>query len=141
MTVDGAIFIVVLVIALALFSYALVRRLQLVMVGRPEWRFDRPLTRTAGFFVLVFGQKKLFKEKVGLIHFFVFWGFIVIAFGTLQILAEGIRLGFVFPWSDSYGFNMAKDILRRGCSSWSTSVTSTASPGWSPAARQPSSSG
>ena len=61
--------------------------------------------------MLVFGQKKLFKERVGIIHFFIFWGFIVIAFGTLQIIAEGIHPGFVFPWSDSYGFNMAKDIL------------------------------
>ena len=111
MTVSGAIFIVVLVIALAFFAWALNRRVQYVMLGRPESRFDRPLARTAGFFVLVFGQKKLFKERVGIIHFFVFWGFIVIAFGTLQIIAEGIHPGFTFPWAESYTFLFIKDLL------------------------------
>jgi len=111
MTVSGAIFIVVLVIALAFFAWALNRRVQYVMLGRPESRFDRPLARTAGFFVLVFGQKKLFKERVGIIHFFIFWGFIVIAFGTLQIIAEGIHPGFTFPWAESYTFLFIKDLL------------------------------
>ncbi len=111
MTIDGAVFIVVLVITLALFSYALVRRIQYMLVGVPEWRFDQPVRRTAGFFWFVFGQRKLFKEKVGVIHFFIFWGFIVIAFGTLQIIAEGIHPGFAFPWTESYGFMFAKDVL------------------------------
>jgi Fe-S oxidoreductase len=111
MTINGAVFVVVLVIVLVLFTYALVQRVQYVSVGRPEWRFDRPVTRTVGFLGLVFGQWKLFKERVGIIHFFVFWGFIVIAFGTLQIIAEGIHPGFAFPWTQNYGFMMAKDIL------------------------------
>ncbi len=111
MTVSGAIFIAVLVIALAFFAWALSRRVQYVMIGRPESRFDRPLTRTLGFVGLVFGQKKLFKERVGIIHFFIFWGFIVIAFGTLQIIAEGIHPGFTFPWAESYAFLFIKDLL------------------------------
>jgi Fe-S oxidoreductase len=111
MTISGAIFIVVLVIALTFFAWALNRRVQYVMLGRPESRFDRPVTRTVGFVGLVFGQKKLFKERVGIIHFFVFWGFIVIAFGTLQIIAEGIHPGFTFPWAESYAFLFIKDLL------------------------------
>jgi Fe-S oxidoreductase/nitrate reductase gamma subunit len=81
------------------------------MLGRPEARWDHPLTRTAGFVSLVFGQKKLFKERVGIIHFFIFWGFIVIAFGTLQIIAEGISPGFTFPWAESSAFLFIKDLL------------------------------
>ena len=111
MTINGAIFIVVLVIALAFFAYAVGQRMRYVMMGRPEWRFDRPVTRTLGFIGLVFGQRKLFKEWVGIIHFFIFWGFIVIAFGTLQIIAEGIHPGFTFPWGGSYVFLFIKDVL------------------------------
>ena len=111
MTISGAIFVALLVITLAFFAWALNRRVQYVMIGRPEPRFDRPVTRTLGFFWLVFGQKKLFKERVGVIHFFVFWGFIVIAFGTLQIIAEGIHPGFTFPWAESYAFLFIKDLL------------------------------
>jgi Fe-S oxidoreductase len=110
-TISGAIFIAVLVIALAFFVWAVSRRVQYVMIGRPESRFDRPITRTLGFVALVFGQKKLFKERVGIIHFFIFWGFIVIAFGTLQIIAEGIHPGFTFPWAESYAFLFIKDLL------------------------------
>jgi Fe-S oxidoreductase len=111
MTIDGAIFIVVLVASLVLFTFALTRRVRYMLVGQPEWRFDQPVKRTAGFVWLVFGQRKLFKERVGVIHFFIFWGFIVIAFGTLQIIAEGIHPGLLFPWASNYGFLMAKDIL------------------------------
>ncbi len=111
MTVSGAIFIAVLVLSLAFFAYALARRVGFVMLGRPESRWDRPVARTAGFVTLVFGQKKLFKERVGVIHFFIFWGFIVIAFGTLQIIAEGISPGFTFPWADNYTFLFIKDLL------------------------------
>jgi Fe-S oxidoreductase len=110
-TVSGAIFIVLLVITLGFFAWALNRRVQYVMIGRPESRFDHPVTRTVGFVGLVFGQKKLFKERVGVIHFFIFWGFIVIVFGTLQIFAEGIHPGFTFPWAESYAFLFIKDLL------------------------------
>ena len=48
---------------------------------------------------------------MGVIHFFIFWGFIVIAFGTLQIIAEGIHPGFTFPWAESYAFLFIKDLL------------------------------
>ena len=111
MTVSGVVFIVVLVITLAFFAWALARRVQYVMIGRPEPRFDRPVTRTLGFIGFVFGQKKLFKERVGVIHFFIFWGFIIIAFGTLQMIAEGIHPGFKFPWAESYAFLFIKDLL------------------------------
>ena len=111
MSVSGAIFVAVLVVALAFFAYAVGRRVQYVMIGRPESRFDHPVTRTLGFVGLVFGQRKLFKERVGVIHFFIFWGFIVIVFGTLQILAEGIHPGFTFPWAASSAFLFIKDLL------------------------------
>ncbi len=111
MTTTGIVFIVVLVVALAAFAYFLGQRVQYVLVGRPEYRFDHLPRRFGGFLYFVFGQRKLFKEWVGTIHFFIFWGFIVIAFGTLQIIAEGIRVGFKFPWAENFGFLLAKDVL------------------------------
>ncbi len=111
MTVTGIVFVIVLVAALAVFAYALTRRVQYVLLGRPERRFDQVGRRFGGFVYLVFGQRKLFKERVGVIHFFIFWGFIIIAFGTLQIIAEGISPGFTFPWAESYGFLFVKDLI------------------------------
>lgn len=111
MTVTGIVFVVVLAAALCVFSYALAQRVQHVLLGRPEYRLDHLGRRLAGFVYFVFGQRKLFREWVGTVHFFIFWGFIIIAFGTLQIIAEGIRPGFAFPWAESFGFLLAKDLL------------------------------
>jgi hypothetical protein len=108
----SAIFLVLLLAALALFVYQLLPRVRYLLVGRPERRTDQALRRTAGFLVLVFGQKKLFKERVGVIHFFIFWGFIVIAFGTLQVVGEALKDGFTLPLiGDSRGFYLLKDLL------------------------------
>lgn len=112
MTINAIVFWVVLVIALGLFGYALTGRVRYLMLGRPEPRTDQVARRTGGFFVLVFGQKKLLKERVGIIHLFIFWGFIVIAFGTLQVIGEGVHKGFVLPWLGSQQwFFLLKDVL------------------------------
>ena len=97
MTLTAGIFLVVLLVALAVFGVFLVRRVQYVLVGQPEARHDRLGARAGGFVVYVLGQKKLFKEPVGIVHFIIFWGFIVIAFGALQIIGEGLWEAFSLP--------------------------------------------
>ena len=97
MTLTAVIFLVVLVAALAVFAVFLTRRVQYVLVGRPESRSDHLGTRAGGFVVYVLGQKKLFKEPVGIVHFVIFWGFLIIAFGTLQIIGEGLWEAFSLP--------------------------------------------
>lgn len=111
MSTTAIAFTVVVVLAVAAFGYFLMRRVQYLLLGVPERRFDQPLVRTAGFISLVLGQRRLFKKPVGIIHFFMFWGFIVIAFGTLQLIAEGVRAGAVLPWGGNAVFNLVKDIL------------------------------
>ena len=112
MTYTSSAFIVVLLIAVSLFVYFLVPRVQYLLLGRPEPRLDQVVLRTGGFLLLVFGQKKLLKERVGIIHLVIFWGFIVIAIGTLQVVGEGLREGFSLPViGDSRGFYLLKDIL------------------------------
>ena len=90
MTATPAIFLAALVVALAGFAFFVTRRVRYLLLGQPEDRSDQLGRRTSGFVVYVLGQKKLFKEPVGVLHFFIFWGFIVIAFGALQIIGEGL---------------------------------------------------
>ena len=97
MTITSEIFIAVFAVALAGFAFFLTKRVRYVLVGQPEDRSDQVGKRTSGFLVYVLGQKKLFKEPVGILHFFIFWGFIVIAFGALQIIGEGLYAGFSLP--------------------------------------------
>ena len=111
MSDTAIVFVVVLLLAVGAFGYFLTRRVQFLLLGVSERRLDQPMTRAAGFLVLFFGQRKLFKKWVGIIHFLIFWGFIIIAFGTLQVIAEGVTQGTVLPWGGNAVFNLIKDVL------------------------------
>ncbi|MBI4041120.1 MAG: 4Fe-4S dicluster domain-containing protein [Deltaproteobacteria bacterium] len=74
------------------FFYRLFRYLQL---GKYENRFDQIPLRLKTFAIGVLGQNKMFKDFLpGLLHAFVFWGFIIISVGTLELFVEGIFDGF-----------------------------------------------
>jgi Fe-S oxidoreductase len=96
-TYTAALFLAAVALSLSLFAFFVTRRVQYLLLGRPERRLDHPGRRLAGLLVFVFGQRKVLKEPVGLIHFVIFWGFIVIAFGALQIIGEGLHVGFSLP--------------------------------------------
>ena len=76
---------VYLIIAIAAFGaagYFLYQRVfKLVLVGKPAERFDQPIRRLIGALPLIFGQRKVLqrvslKDRAGLAHFFIFWGFL-----------------------------------------------------------------
>ena len=57
------------------------RAVRLILLGKPSLRFDQPLRRLVGAISPVFGQRKVLqsvslRDKAGLAHFFIFWGFI-----------------------------------------------------------------
>lgn len=78
-----------------------VRRLIAIMrlAKEPAPRTDQPGRRLQGVFTYVFGQKKLFKEPVpGLMHFLIFWGFVILTVGTLEAFASGLHRAWGFSW-------------------------------------------
>ena len=97
MTVTSVIFLAAFAVALAGFAFFVTRRVRYVLLGQSEDRSDQLGRRTSGFVVYVLGQKKLFREPIGILHFFIFWGFIVIAFGALQIIGQGLSASFSLP--------------------------------------------
>ena len=68
--------------ALAVSNYIFYRRvISLIMLGKAENRFDQPLRRLGRFLAVVLAQKKVLqrvslRDKAGLGHVFVFWGFL-----------------------------------------------------------------
>ena len=58
------------------------RVFRLVLLGKSTNRFDHPLRRVIGAIPLVFGQRKVLqgvsvrRDRAGLAHFFIFWGFL-----------------------------------------------------------------
>ncbi len=70
-------------VAFALSGLLLYRRIfRLILLGRPSARFDRLGRRVLGAIPLIFGQRKVLqsvslrKDRAGLAHLFIFWGFI-----------------------------------------------------------------
>jgi Fe-S oxidoreductase/nitrate reductase gamma subunit len=46
----------------------------------------------------VFGQRRLLDDLIsGFAHFLVFWGFVIIAFGTINFFGKGFYIGFHIP--------------------------------------------
>ena len=84
--------IVVPVVAAAWLFWDRARRhVAMLRQGRPLDRSDRPLERIKGLGVFVFGQKRLLRDPgPGLMHFFIFWGFIVLLATTGNYLTNGL---------------------------------------------------
>ena len=73
------------------------RLIRWILKGKNENRFDHVGRRLKKVLINVFGQKRLLKEPLaGIMHFFIFWGFIFITIGTIEVLMSGIFPGFSF---------------------------------------------
>ena len=71
------------VAAFAAAGWFLYRRVfRLVLLGKPAGRFDQPMRRLFGALPYIFGQRKVLqrvslrRDRAGLAHFFIFWGFL-----------------------------------------------------------------
>lgn len=108
-----AAFIIVLAVALGLFARAIGQRYRILRLGQPESRFNRPVERVKSLLVYVLGQKKVLDELYpGIMHLFIFWGFLVLGLGELQFFGEGLFPGFSLPLlGKSAVFYLAQDLF------------------------------
>jgi Fe-S oxidoreductase len=85
--------LIVVPVAIAAWSFWLRarRHIEVLRAGRPLDRSDRPWERLKGLGVFVFGQKRLLRDLgPGLMHFFIFWGFMVLLATTGNYLTNGL---------------------------------------------------
>ena len=84
--------------ALAVFAFSIASKLWLMARMAPENRIDRPWQRLGLLLRIGFGQSKLVareKERsAGAMHFFIFWGFMVLALREVVLIGESYRPGF-----------------------------------------------
>ena len=91
MEIDNIIFTCILIFALSLFSFNLWKIIRNICLGKAKNRFDQPLKRTIILLKIAFGQTKLFARPVsGVLHALVYWGFLVITIGTLEMMVDGV---------------------------------------------------
>src|SRR5712692_7165645 len=90
----GIIFFVLLaVVALALFGQRIAELITLLVKARRANRTDHIEDRIGEFFLIVLGQGGVLRDPIpGIAHFFTFWGFIIIQFGLLNLMLQGFGL-------------------------------------------------
>ena len=80
------IFAIVMVTAFVIFGLEVRRLIAMMLLGRPENRFDHMGQRVGHFASMVLGQRGVLRDPIpGVAHFFTFWGFIIISLGTLNL--------------------------------------------------------
>ena len=94
---QNVLFLLVLVAAFGFFSYNAQRLVRYLTTGHDEHRTDHPWTRLRNVVVIGIGQAKILREPfAGILHASVFWGFVVLTLGSIEILARGVFPAFGF---------------------------------------------
>src|SRR5437868_7047709 len=97
MSAQNFVFLFVLAIAAGLFALNIQRLVKYLRVGLAEDRTDRPWARVTNVLKIGIAQSKILREPVaGVMHATIFWGFIVLTAGTIEIFVQGVWSGFSF---------------------------------------------
>jgi len=107
-------------VALALFIARVYRLYQYMRLGPPDDAYDKSARfgdnpqRIRRFMEFVLGQKRMFREpRAGLMHAAIFWGFIIITIGTIELLGRGFFGTFDIPLvSGQAWFLLAVDLFQ-----------------------------
>jgi Fe-S oxidoreductase/nitrate reductase gamma subunit len=106
------IFLILAAAAACGFFAAFRKKLNLIRLGGPDARFDQPGARFGNFAAKVLGQSKMLREPYGIIHFFIFWGFIFICLGEIPFIFEGLFPAYSIPFLGTNPiFFLVKDVL------------------------------
>lgn len=95
MPLKNLIFLCVFALAMGAFAFSAWRLIRFLRLGQTENRFDRLFRRLGDVLKVAIGQTKLLREPVaGLMHAFIFWGFLVLLTSVLESIFEGLIPGF-----------------------------------------------
>jgi Fe-S oxidoreductase len=112
--VKAIIFSAVLIGAFWFFISNVRRLISYLQIGKPEDRFDNVHERIRNVISVALGQKKLLREPVaGIMHFLIFWGFMILLIAILESIGEGLYPGFNFSFMGVlyYPLSMLQDIM------------------------------
>ncbi len=103
--VNWVLFLIVVLYALFLFGYLLKTRYDFVKLGKKSDFDNNVKERLKKIWVMVFGQKKLLKDKKsGIIHVMFFYGFILVQFGAIDFIWKGLKPGSHLPFGPVYPY-------------------------------------
>jgi Fe-S oxidoreductase/nitrate reductase gamma subunit len=97
MSTQNVVFLFVLTLAAGIFSLNVQRLVSYLRLGLPDDRSDDPGGRLLNVLRIGIAQTKILREPAaGIMHATIFWGFIVLTAGTLEIFGQGLWSGFSY---------------------------------------------
>ena len=97
MAMSNVVFLFILVLAAAVFSFSAQRLVRFLRLGRPDNRLDAIPRRAWNLLRIGIAQSKILRDPVaGPMHALVFWGFVVLQLGAIELLASGVVPSFSY---------------------------------------------
>jgi len=97
--IRAILFCLVFAAAIGFFARSCVQLVKSLSIGRNEDRFGNIGARLRNVLVVAFGQSKLLREPLaGLLHFLIFWGFVILLTAVLEASIQGIFPGFTLEF-------------------------------------------
>jgi Fe-S oxidoreductase len=91
MSGSNVLFAFILTLGAGFFALNVQRLVRYMGIGLAEDRTGEPFTRIRNVLTIGIGQAKIFRDPVaGAMHATIFWGFMVLTAGTLEILIQGV---------------------------------------------------
>jgi Fe-S oxidoreductase len=97
MTAANVVFLFILVAAAGFFALNVQRLVRYMRIGYAEDRSDHPWQRLKNVLTVGVAQTKILRDPgAGAMHATIFWGFLVLTIGTIEVLIQGVfpRFGF-----------------------------------------------
>ncbi|RXT08712.1 (Fe-S)-binding protein [Ammoniphilus sp. CFH 90114] len=110
--INFIVFLAVTGYAVYLFAHLIYSRVTFIKLGKKSDLKQDTKQRLHEILVNVFGQKKLMKDpKSGLMHVIMFYGFIILQFGAIELIIKGFVKGFTYPIGGAHHFfSMSQEI-------------------------------
>src|SRR5688572_24418720 len=115
MTTQNVLFLLLVAAAGGFFALNVERLVRYLRIGRAVDRSDHPARRLRNVLVVALGQSKLMRDPgPGIMHAMIFWGFIVLTAGTVELIAQGVyppfSYGFLPTWAYR-GYSVSQDVF------------------------------
>jgi Fe-S oxidoreductase len=104
MELKNIVFILLFIFAVLFFIRNCKKLYRYMMMGRKkDDRFDRVGERLKRVWSIAFVQKKLLRDpKAGILHFLIFWGFVLFLFAVLEAIIQGFCTPFTFAFTGPF---------------------------------------
>ena len=99
MEIKNILFVILFSAAFLFLGYNIRRLIKYLSVGREENRFEDIPQRIGNVLRVAFGQTKLLREPLaGILHFLIFWGFMLFLFAVVEAMVQGFYSAFTLEF-------------------------------------------